>query len=1274
MTPHTTNVGRRSANTTPPHRANTTRSEASGPSSAPRSRASSRPTSPTPSDAPRPQQRHVSGSLKDRIAKFSNADAVPLAPTNPYIGGASTQSSYARGGLVGNRLPSLDPKTAALGTSGLAAPGARRVSERRDLIGNRIPSGTNAAAALATPSLPGQVTPTPGSASNTPSPGTSTPVSAGSAQAGLGIGAPPPVERVASPAGSAASSGVSGSVVSGPNTNYESASAGTSRSSSPATSPGTSAPGLPQLLVSTLPGAGHSDRGGAMTPSSTRAEAGEEVSELSLPSTPVAAPNLPPPEYDLVPGNLKLAAASGTAGGSTYAPSISSSLVSQYDPASSTDDAATNLKDVSGVSTPTGTPRQARRELDPEGPEGSAPSSTRDDGSGGEDDVPKLQEKLEGLGLEEATSGETTATDGEETEEATSPVEAKPVDKEDALAKSIKAATDEPLVKPEEEATPTEEKEVEVAQKKGEPTAVDKAAGAAVSVAAVAGLSATAAAFVPSIAKDKKEKAKVEEPKAEPKEAVETQEESTPKEESVSVITEEPKAVAKETAKVEEPAAPVVTKIAEPAGPTEPEATEDLADEKSAPAEVDEDPRRTSVDTISTIIPGADLKLKPESLAASTDVESALATPVPILPATSATSDTPRRFQGEDRDATPQPSVGDHGDEVRDEALAPALDDDSDIVSLGNGGHSRTHSGFSLPPARASSQLEFNYDEYHEKVQQERERVPQTPDKAQLEKVSPSEPEKDSVKDSSTSTNDDEFFRASSQDDKQGKRGDDSVKPQDSDDKVSAAAAPVLAQGGGGQGPASSSASSGQNSSVTKDATVAATVGGAIAVGGALAAAGATAQLDFRGVQEASAKATEVAEDGSGPAGKVGLSRDSSIPDIEAKLKSFPEVPTGGVDGAAHKPLQVHVEPSPFGPVSDAASPPPPAANGPANGPSLKVQAPSTSVSVDGDADEPRTAPSFPDTPHNELPAIDTPADTPARSGTPADPLPVTPHKHFPEVPDEQHPYVGVHVSPHASSQVSGLKSNSPPLSPSVSSGSLSAIEAGRRQRNSFRARSPLLDDEDPGDFEPGEAWAVVTKWESYSPPNLSLQDPSQVSSQVSLVPTIRPPIPPRDSKPSFFKRVVRRASVAAHNSSPLAPPSPQRSRTPSPQPPSRLEPHSPSNTTPRARYSTLPANAAQAPLYPYLYEYESTSSLASLVLPQSSRTSLAQPQSSSASLALPPSFLPDLGLNTNKRAPFSARPVSSRSFQSLPSWSSNRDSFLDITDSNRGRSSTDTA
>jgi hypothetical protein len=37
-----------------------------------------------------------------------------------------------------------------------------------------------------------------------------------------------------------------------------------------------------------------------------------------------------------------------------------------------------------------------------------------------------------------------------------------------------------------------------------------------------------------------------------------------------------------------------------------------------------------------------------------------------------------------------------------------------------------------------------------------------------------------------------------------------------------------------------------------------------------------------------------------------------------------------------------------------------------------------------------------------------------------------------------------------------------------------------RQKRISFTPRSPLLDDEDPGDFEPGEGWAVVTNWEPW--------------------------------------------------------------------------------------------------------------------------------------------------------------------------------------------------
>jgi hypothetical protein len=108
-----------------------------------------------------------------------------------------------------------------------------------------------------------------------------------------------------------------------------------------------------------------------MTPSSTMAEAGEPTTDLSVPSTPVAAPtDLPPGQYDLVPGNLNLASTAemtrGLSSGSGprfFAPSVSSSLVSQYDPSSKDAEEKQMMDDVSGISTPMGTPRAANREL-----------------------------------------------------------------------------------------------------------------------------------------------------------------------------------------------------------------------------------------------------------------------------------------------------------------------------------------------------------------------------------------------------------------------------------------------------------------------------------------------------------------------------------------------------------------------------------------------------------------------------------------------------------------------------------------------------------------------------------------------------------------------------------------------------------------------------------------------------------------------------------------------------------------------------------------------
>ena len=161
------------------------------------------------------------------------------------------------------------------------------------------------------------------------------------------------------------------------------------------------------LLSATLPDDGGP---GAATPSSTRAEAGEETSELSIPSTPIVgsytefAPDTASPQYDLVPSNLKLAAAeqmqhslSAQSGPRSFAPSISSSLGAQYDPSSrGSESQYTMMNDVSGISTPMGTPRAARRDL-----EGSA----RGEGSvagdvAGEGDMEDLGNRLEGLGVD----------------------------------------------------------------------------------------------------------------------------------------------------------------------------------------------------------------------------------------------------------------------------------------------------------------------------------------------------------------------------------------------------------------------------------------------------------------------------------------------------------------------------------------------------------------------------------------------------------------------------------------------------------------------------------------------------------------------------------------------------------------------------------------------------------------------------------------------------------------------------------------------------------
>jgi hypothetical protein len=235
--------------------------------------------------------------------------------------------------------------------------GQRKVSDNKGLFGNRVPSST---------SSPGLVpAPTPASAVK----GTSV--------------------RSNSP-GSVDSSYKPGS----------SNSPHTSRSSSPATSLGV---GLPASLVEhSLPERGGS---GTATPSSTRADIGEETTELSPPTTPVAAPEMPQDDNlirsDLTPHNLPANAVAANpllrslSGGPT--PSLTSSMASQYDSKGGSEDQTQMMHDVSEISTPMGTPRAAARGL-----EGSVGGSVE---GGSVADINDLGSRLEGLDTSDAKEG-----------------------------------------------------------------------------------------------------------------------------------------------------------------------------------------------------------------------------------------------------------------------------------------------------------------------------------------------------------------------------------------------------------------------------------------------------------------------------------------------------------------------------------------------------------------------------------------------------------------------------------------------------------------------------------------------------------------------------------------------------------------------------------------------------------------------------------------------------------------------------------------------------
>jgi hypothetical protein len=288
--------------------------------------------------------------------------------------------------------------------------GQRKVSDNKGLFGNRVPSSS---------SSPGLVpAPTPASAVK----GTSV--------------------RSNSP-GSVDSSYKPGS----------SNSPHTSRSSSPATSLGVGNP--TSLVEHSLPERGGS---GTATPSSTRADIGEETTELSPPTTPVAAPEMPQDDNlirsDLTPHNLPANAVAANpllrslSGGPT--PSLTSSMASQYDSKGGSEDQTQMMHDVSEISTPMGTPRAAARGL-----EGSVGGSVE---GGSVADINDLGSRLEGLDTSDAKEGGSDAGEslaasaqGEKAEESKQEV------KEPAKEEEEDVSMDNDTPKEDESTTVTEE-------------------------------------------------------------------------------------------------------------------------------------------------------------------------------------------------------------------------------------------------------------------------------------------------------------------------------------------------------------------------------------------------------------------------------------------------------------------------------------------------------------------------------------------------------------------------------------------------------------------------------------------------------------------------------------------------------------------------------------------------------------------------------------------------------------------------------------------------
>jgi hypothetical protein len=190
--------------------------------------------------------------------------------------------------------------------------------------------------------------------------------------------------------------------------------------------------------------------------------------------------------------------------------------------------------------------------------------------------------------------------------------------------------------------------------------------------------------------------------------------------------------------------------------------------------------------------------------------------------------------------------------------------------------------------------------------------------------------------------------------------------------------------------------------------------------------------------------------------------------------------------GADTKPMQVQIEPAP---IAQPASEP-------------ESLSEDTQQIVPDTSDEPTPSaeidpPTFPAPPSEDPDVVDPISSANSdRASTPIDPSIV---KSFPDVPDEEKPRVEVHVSsplttpskektinnftpladiPGKSKSLQSLAAESEQDDDLESSADTPEAQAKHKRRLSARKspKSPLLDDEDPGDFAPGEGWAVVTK------------------------------------------------------------------------------------------------------------------------------------------------------------------------------------------------------